>query len=242
MLGGGMTALGRDDLEKALEERSPDHRLYVTPLLSRQQIGRGAIDLRLGTEFLLLRRIKHPGLDPSKFDQEALEENQERVVVPFGGELWLHPRHFVLAATLEYLGLPEHLSASVVGRSSWGRLGLIVATAVFVHPGFRGCLTLELVNEGDAPICLSPGARVAQLEVQRLETPAPASPEEDRKYVAPVRPEVSRLPKEQQELQRLKALDSKLRSRLGGEDLRMGDPGFEPGTSSLSETRSNQLS
>jgi len=210
-----LSTLGKKDLEAAIDHKVAKHRLHVTPLLDRKQIGRGAIDLRLGTEFLLLRRTRHPGLDPSKLTQEDLEDMQERVVVPFGGELWLHPRHFVLAATLEYLGIPDDISASVVGRSSWGRMGLLVATAVFVHPGFRGCLTLELVNEGDAPICLSPGAKIAQLEVHRLENPAPAGKSEKRKYVAPVRPQVSRLPQEQRELKRLKKLDKALRSRLG---------------------------
>lgn len=208
-----MSALGRTDLKAALERRQ----LYVTPLLDPRQVGRGAIDLRLGTEFLLLKRVQRPGLNPSELEHGDLADVQDRVTVPFGGELWLHPRHFVLAATLEYLGLPDDLSASVVGRSSWGRLGLLVATAVFVHPGFRGCLTLELANEGNAPICLSPGARVAQLEVHRLESPAPATSGEENKYLAPVRPEVSMLPKERGELRQLKRLDAKLRSRLGGE-------------------------
>ena len=140
---------------------------------------------------------------------------QERVVVPFGEELWLHPRHFVLAATLEYLRLPDDMSAYVVGRSSWGRLGLIVATAVFVHPGFRGCLTLELANEGDSPIALSPGVRVAQLTLHRLENPASPREEEAEKYLAPVRPQPSRLASERDDFDRLRSLGEKLRSRLG---------------------------
>jgi dCTP deaminase len=140
---------------------------------------------------------------------------QERVVVPFGEHLWLHPRHFILAATLEYLALPDDLSANVVGRSSWGRLGLIVATAVFIHPGFRGCLTLELVNEGDSPIALLPGSRVAQLTLYRLENPIPSEADDIDKYSAPVRPQASRLPAEHGEFDRLKKLGKELRSRLG---------------------------
>ncbi len=168
-----MTTLGRTDLEEALREQDLDRRLIITPLLDPNQVGRGAIDLRLGTEFLVLRRTRRPGIDPVEQSQDDIDEMQERVVVPFGEQLWLHPRHFILAATLEYLALPDDLSANVVGRSSWGRLGLIVATAVFVHPGFRGCLTLELVNEGDTPIALSPGSRIAQLTLHRLEHAAP---------------------------------------------------------------------
>jgi deoxycytidine triphosphate deaminase len=107
------------------------------------------------------------------------------------------------------------MSADVVGRSSWGRLGLIVATAVFVHPGFRGCLTLELVNEGDSPIALSPGVRIAQLAVRRLATPAPPRADEAEKYVAPVRPQPSRLGSDRSDFDRLSALGASLRSRLG---------------------------
>lgn len=210
-----MTALGREDIEKALADPSLKRRLYVTPLLDEKQVGRGAIDLRLGTEFLLLRRTRRPGLDPRELEVSTLEEMQERVIVPFGRELWLHPRHFVLAATLEYLGLPDDISASVVGRSSWGRVGLLVATAVFVHPGFRGCLTLELANEGNAPICLSPGMRIAQLTLQRLENPAPERDDDAAKYVAPVRPQISRLDREKKEFDRLADLGRVLRSRLG---------------------------
>lgn len=205
--------LGRKDLEKALENR----RLIVTPLLDPHQVGRGAVDLRLGTEFLLLRRTQKPGLDPASENQLEVDALQERVVVPFGEELWLHPRHFILAATLEFIRLPDDLCAYVVGRSSWGRLGLVVATAVFVHPEFRGCLTLELVNEGDSPICLSPGSRIAQLAVHKLEHPAPPVSDEEDKYRAPVRPEPSRLSsaREHTEFQQLSELGASLRSRLG---------------------------
>ncbi len=210
-----MNVLGRDDIERALAEEDLDRRLIITPLLDPGQVGRGAIDLRLGTEFLLLRRTRKPGLNPGMDSQQGVDEQQERVVVPFGEELWLHPRHFILASTLEFLGLPNDMSAYVVGRSSWGRLGLVVATAVYVHPGFHGCLTLELVNEGDSPICLTPGSRVAQLAVHRLESPSLAREDEGEKYYAPVRPQASRLSGERQEFVDLRRLGDQLRSRLG---------------------------
>jgi dCTP deaminase len=207
--------LGRDDIERAVDDQDIDRRLIITPLLERSQIGRGSVDLRLGTDFLLLSRTRQPGLNPASDLQQDVDDMQERVVVEFGELLWLHPRHFVLAATLEYLRMPDDMSAYVVGRSSWGRLGLIVATAVYVHPGFRGCLTLELVNEGDSPIALSPGLRIAQLAIHRLENAAPPRTDEEDKYLAPVRPQPSRLAAERDDVNRLRSLGKNLRSRIG---------------------------
>jgi dCTP deaminase len=128
--------------------------------------------------------------------------------------MWLHPGHFVLAATLEYLRLPNDLGAYVVGRSSWGRVGLVVATAMMAHPGFTGCLTLELVNEGDSPICLVPGVKIAQLAFHQLTEPTDHAYGDDDKYVAPIGPEASRLAKEQSSIQRLEELAAAIRSRL----------------------------
>ncbi len=120
------------------------------------------------------------------------------MVVPIGKPLWLHPGQFVLGATLEYLRFPDDLAADVVGRSSWGRLGLLVATAVLVQPGYRGTLTLELVNHGDGPIALYPGSRIAQLVVSPV-----LEPSEDSyagKYAGSTGPEVSHIAKEQGEI------------------------------------------
>lgn len=211
-----MSALGRPDIRDRLNETDPSRRLWITPLLDEdEQLGRGAVDLRLGTEFLMLQRFQRAGLEPSKDNQIVLDEMQEQVIVPVGEELWLHPHQFVLAATLEYLGIPDDVSACVVGRSSWGRLGLLVATAIFVHPGFRGCLTLELVNEGEAPIRLSPGMRIAQLTLEQLLQPAPPEKERPDKYRAPVGPQASQLASEAKEFDRLTKLGKRLRSRLG---------------------------
>lgn len=89
--------------------------------------------------------------------------------VPFGGTYILHPRSFVLGITLEWLRLPRKLAGSVIGKSSWGRRGLVIATATGVHPGFTGCLTLELTNVGEIPIEISPGMLICQLSLHRVE-------------------------------------------------------------------------
>ena len=83
--------------------------------------------------------------------------------VPFGEKFILHPRTFVLGITLEWVRLPKTLAGFVTGRSSWGRRGLIIATATGVHPGFTGCLALELSNVGEMPIPITPGLAICQL-------------------------------------------------------------------------------
>ena len=123
--------------------------------------GSASIDLRLGTWFVSLRQARMSHLevdDPSQNIQFAKTH-----YIPFGESYYLHPRNFVLATTLEWLRLPHDIAAYVIGRSSWGRRGLIIATATGVHPGFKGCLTLEITNVGEIPIAIKPGMAICQL-------------------------------------------------------------------------------
>lgn len=94
---------------------------------------------------------------------------------PVGDYLVVHPHQFVLAQTLEYVRLPRFLMAYVVGRSTWGRLGLITATAIGVHPLFSGNLTLEIRNLGETPLRLYPGESIAQLFFHSVDNWIPAS-------------------------------------------------------------------
>jgi dCTP deaminase len=109
-------------------------------------------------------------LDVSDDDVGSVHESKisETVYTPFGGKYILHPRCFVLASTLEWIRLPRNLAGYVIGRSSWGRRGLIIATATGVHPGFTGCLTLELTNVGEVPITIIPGLALCQLFLQEV--------------------------------------------------------------------------
>ena len=85
----------------------------------------------------------------------------------------VQPGSFVLAGTIETIALPDDIVARVDGKSSLGRLGLLVhATAGYVGPGFRGRLTLELSNQSQMPIALYYGMKIAQLSFHRLSTPA----------------------------------------------------------------------
>lgn len=93
--------------------------------------------------------------------------------MPFGESFVLHPRAFVLGVTLEWIRLPRNRAAYVIGRSSWGRYGLVIATATGVHPGFTGCLTLELTNVGEIAITVKPGTTVCQLCVNSVQGDSP---------------------------------------------------------------------
>lgn len=144
-----------------------DDPLVVTPepaLDAMLKKGAASLDLRLGTWFLRLRQARLACISPVN-DGEDHHEHQlvELEHVRFGSKFYLHPRAFVLGATLEWVRIPTNLGGYVVGRSSWGRRGLVIATAVGVHPGFTGTLTLELRNLGELPIELTPGIEICQL-------------------------------------------------------------------------------
>jgi dCTP deaminase len=85
------------------------------------------------------------------------------VFVTAEGEFILQPGDFALAISMEYICLPPNIMAFVEGKSSLGRVGLLIATATQVAPGFKGCIVLELYNAGTVPVVLRPAMRIAQL-------------------------------------------------------------------------------
>jgi dCTP deaminase len=97
----------------------------------------------------------------------------DEVIVPEGETFVIHPGEFCLGRTLEWVELPDDVVARIEGKSSLGRLGLIVhATAGFCDPGWKGTLTLELNNLTRVPIILHPGLEIAQLSFMMLDRPA----------------------------------------------------------------------
>jgi deoxycytidine triphosphate deaminase len=143
--------------------------LYITPLVGNQ-LQESAVDLRLGTRFIVSRRTGTADIDPLG-DPDRWRGMEDHIQEPWGGRFVLHPGELVLASTLEFIVLPDDLCGQVLTRSSYGRLGLITATAVQVNPGTRGLITLELVNHGQAPISLIPGHRIAQLVLLSVDHP-----------------------------------------------------------------------
>lgn len=172
-----MGTLSGEEIRRRLTTPGLEERLVITPLLEpKDQLrsDQASIDVRLGFEFALISPSSYASIDEFERSKlfagpDAFGELYKRHYVPFGRCIVIHPHQFILASTLEYFRLPKDLNAYVIGRSTWGRLGLIVATAVGVQPGFAGALTLELRNLGETPINLYPGEVVAQLFLHNVE-------------------------------------------------------------------------
>ena len=166
--------LNNSAISQLLESCDLSEALLIAPKPDAQtisQTGAASIDLRLGTWFITTRLSRHALMDIySKNDDYPTEENvTTKHYVPFGKKFILHPGSFVLAATLEWIRMPNRYAGYVTGKSSWGRRGLIIETASGVHPGFTGCLTLELANVGEVPIAIMPGTKICQLFLHKLE-------------------------------------------------------------------------
>jgi len=157
-----VSVLTRHAILKALREGISGDGLVVTPL-KIDQIGPSSIDVHLGHEFIVFRRPSITSLDILEKVDRNVHHYQQKLRITARKKFVLHPRQLVLGATREYIGLPSNIAASITGRSTWGRTGLIIATATKIDPGFKGCVTLELMNGGVVPLVLYPGLRIAQL-------------------------------------------------------------------------------
>ena len=152
-----------------------------------------SVDVRLGNTFLAFRRHTVDCID-TWGQNEAL---MEQVTVMKGHAFMLHPGEFALGTTLERLTLPDDIVSRIEGKSSLGRLGLLIhATAGFVDPGWaNGQITLELSNVAPLPIKLWPGMKIAQLSFMRMDAPAErpyGHPELGSKYQGQAGPVASR--------------------------------------------------
>lgn len=160
--------LNEEQILARLVDADPERRIIITPIIKpEEQFGPTSVDLRLGTDFQVMRRTNLTHLDLMK-SPESLEQDvkrhMEHVKVRPTEPFILHPGEFALASTLEFVKIPLDLAARLEGRSTWGRLGLqIHATAGFVDPGFTGALTFELSNVSNVPLPLYPGVRISQI-------------------------------------------------------------------------------
>jgi dCTP deaminase len=187
-----MSTITKQGIENRLE-RTDINRLVITPVLSSRQIGDASVDMRLGNQFIIFRMHTCGVFQPYRTPLGQLHTMQERHVVRFGTPFVLHPGTLALGSTFEYICMPPDLEAQVEGRSSWARVGLQIATATSVEPGFKGVLTLELSNVGTIPIELYPGVRIAQLFFREAKPPVADAYSGPRKYSCAIGPEFSQI-------------------------------------------------
>jgi dCTP deaminase len=167
-------ALKRSLLKEAIEGQGEfeNDRLSIIPMLSKirpRDMGNASLDVRLGRWFLTLQQSSRAELDFYIPQEESDNYLGRKDFIRFDAYYVLHPGRFVLGSTLEWIRMPTCCVGAIVGKSSLGRHGLIIETAPVVHPGFSGCLTLELANVGEVPINLRPGMEIAQLQIDRAE-------------------------------------------------------------------------
>jgi dCTP deaminase len=169
--------------------------LVIEPLSDPEiQVQPASVDLRLGREFLEFQHANIPCIHPNS--EQEVDEYVDETHVEEGGEYILHPGDFVLGTTVERVGIPDDLIAHVEGRSSLGRLAIVVhATAGLCDPGYEGQITLELSNLGTAPVALTPGMRISQLTFTELKTAAqrPYGEERGSKYQGQTGPQASKI-------------------------------------------------
>jgi dCTP deaminase len=154
--------------DRTIRESLETGRIVIEPM-DESAIQPSSVDVRLDHRFLVFRNHTRGFIDVKEDLSdltEAVEATSERPFI-------LHPGEFVLGSTLERLALPDDLVARLEGKSSLGRLGLLIhSTAGFVDAGFDGQITLELSNVASLPITLYAGMRVGQVSFMQMTTAA----------------------------------------------------------------------
>lgn len=183
-------------VRKALLESLESHEeksLFIEPLLDREaQLNATGVDLRLGCDFLVSIMTRRPSVELTPTESHrSIESYFQETRRDLGDTFLLYPHQVALATTLEYLSVPQNFLVDIVTRSSFNRLGVQLSTSV--QPGYRGCVSLELVNHGQSPIQLVVGGRIVEARFFEIEAPQEyVEPgRAPRKYLANVRPIVS---------------------------------------------------
>jgi dCTP deaminase len=156
--------------DRTIREELAAGRIVIDPL-DEGAVQPSSVDLRLDRLFRVFLNHTMPVIDVKR----DLEDLTRLVEIQPDDAFILHPGEFVLGSTYEKIGVPDDLVARIEGKSSLGRLGLLIhSTAGFVDAGFSGHITLELSNVANLPITLYPGMKIGQVSFLRMTTPADA--------------------------------------------------------------------
>ncbi len=154
----GGSIISRPEIERRLGlPVTDDESLVITPMFGKECLDADSVDLRLGTHFLLPRLSQKPFLLP---DKESTGTFHSPFHVPLGKYLVVPAHQTVLGSTLEFIKLPYDLSGEILTKSSVARTFIVIETAPWIHPAYRGCLTLEIANVSSTPILLYPDGQL----------------------------------------------------------------------------------
>jgi dCTP deaminase len=154
--------------DRSLREQLAAGRIVVEPF-DEQCVQPSSIDVKVSNLFRVFRNHTAGVIDV----KQDMEDLTELVTVADDGVFMLHPGEFVLGSTLERVCVPDDLVARIEGKSSLGRLGLLIhSTAGFIDAGFDGHVTLELANVASLPITIYPSMRIGQISFLTMTTPA----------------------------------------------------------------------
>jgi dCTP deaminase len=154
--------------DRTIREEVAAGRIVIDPF-DDAMVQPGSIDVTVGNAFRVFRNSRYAYIDVKR----PMDDLTELVTVEGDEPFILHPGEFVLGSTLERVALPDDLVARLEGKSSLGRLGLLIhSTAGYVDPGWDGYLTLELSNVANLPITLYPAMKIGQISFFKLTSPA----------------------------------------------------------------------
>ncbi|NPV88670.1 dCTP deaminase [Coprothermobacteraceae bacterium] len=175
--------------DKTIKKLLSEGVLSVEPL-DWSQIQPASLDLRLGRTFLVVEGTSCAFVDPRRRDTLKYRQIECADDEP----LILQPGLFLLGTTIERVRLPQNIVARVEGRSSLGRMGILIhATAGYVDPGFEGNITLEISNVNHVPVAVYPGMRICQISFELLDQPCEVSYGVKGKYQGQQGPTGSRI-------------------------------------------------
>jgi dCTP deaminase len=153
--------------DRSIRQEIDDGRIVIEPYDERL-VQPSSVDVRVDRRFRVFRNSRYPYIDV----RQPMDELTEPVTIDGDEPFILHPGEFVLGQTLERVALPDDLVARLEGKSSLGRLGLLIhSTAGFVDPGFSGNITLELSNVANLPITIYHGMPIGQISFMRMDQP-----------------------------------------------------------------------
>jgi len=148
----------REEIKKGTIVIDPYHPECVQP---------SSVDIHLANKFLVFNKVQHSVINV----REKQDDLMKTVEVKEGEPFILHPGEFVLGSTAEKVKMPNHIAGRIEGKSSLGRLGLLIhSTAGYIDPGWEGNLTLELSNVSPLPITLYPAMKIGQISFIQMTT------------------------------------------------------------------------